>query len=88
MEDFEEFGELPNGKQCYVLTHNDRDGNRTICTTLVVMTEVFCRDEDVGRHIRLGKPARSDVRRFFEELTGKIGRVMDGGRGGEGELSW
>jgi hypothetical protein len=80
MDEFEDLDDVPTGKQCYVLMQEDRDEERFIRTTVVVMTEVFCRDEDLGKHIVLAKPGRSQVSRFFAELGARIVRVMEGGK--------
>jgi hypothetical protein len=74
----DEWYEAPTGKQCCVFTQDDQDGSRRIRTTLIVMTEVLCEPDDLGKHITLTKPARSDISRFFADLSGKIIRALEG----------
>lgn len=77
MEELDQVDDAPAGKQCYFLTQVDQEESRIIRTTLVVMTEVFCPAEDLGKHIMLTKPARSDISGFFARLSAKILRALD-----------
>jgi hypothetical protein len=68
----------PNDMPVYILTQGDYDELREVQTMLVVMAQVSYGDEDIEKdNLRLMR-SRSDINRFFAEVSAKLGSALDG----------
>jgi hypothetical protein len=67
----------PTGKPLYFLTKEDYEDLRNIQTMLVVTAQVTYGDEDIEKDNTRLMRNRSDIKRFFAEVSAKIGRALD-----------
>lgn len=74
----EEVYDEPTGPRLYILTQNDYDELRDIQTMLVLMAQVSPSDEDIEKDHTGRTSNRSDINRFFADISAQIGTALDG----------
>lgn len=68
----------PTGPQFYIVSQEGYDDLRNIQTKLVVMAQVAHSDEDIESVNLRRMLNRSDINRFFAEISVQIGNALDG----------
>ena len=67
----------PNDTPVYILTQGDYEELRNIQTMLVVTAQVTYGDEDIEKDNTRLMRNRTDIKRFFAEVSAKLGSMLD-----------